>query len=318
MSRTIHVISPVGGIGNRLDLELVCPLLEQHGFEVIRYPVLKRNGSSRLKHVGRRVMNFRGRCDINLFLGPFFPEWLPFASKNVWIPNPEGFYEHQRKFLPWIDLVLAKTRFTERIFRGLGRPTEFISFTSRDQFDRQIPRAYMGFLHAGSSPYKGTKRLIESWKAHPKWPELTVIHHAIPNPDAPNIRTIPEHLPDSEYRQLQNATGFHLCCSEAEGFGHYIMEAMSCGVVTFTTDGPPMNELVQPSRGILVNCLDETEPVGLSQRYFFKPKSLEEAIERARNLDEVTLRQLGSSARAFFLENDRFFRQRFIEVMKSL
>ncbi len=79
-----------------------------------------------------------------------------------------------------------------------------------------------------------------------------------------------------------------------------------------------MNELVQPSRGILVNCLEETSPLGLSHRYFFQPKSLEEEIERASKFDEETLRQIGSSARAYFLESNRFFLRRFTEVMRSL
>jgi glycosyltransferase involved in cell wall biosynthesis len=316
MPRTVHVISPVAGTGNRLDLELVCPLLEQNGFGVIPYPVLKRNGSSRLKHVVRWLLNFRGRVDINLFMGPLFPEWLPFARKNLWIPNPEGFHEEQRKYLPRIDLVLAKTRLTERIFRDLGRPTEFISFTSRDQLNAQVPRAYTSFLHAGSSPYKGTKRLLETWQAHPEWPELTVVNRE--SPDAPNIRAIRDYLPDDKYRDLQNAHGFHLCCSEAEGFGHYLMEALSCGAVTLTTDGAPMNELVQPPRGILVKCLDDHPPVGLSHRCYFDPENLGEAIRRAQSLDETARREIGTAARAFFLENDRFFRERFIDVMKSL
>jgi hypothetical protein len=319
MARLIHAISPVGGTGNRLDLELVCPLLEENGFKVVPYPVADRSGSGRLREMARRLIRFRRRFDINLFLGPLFPEWLPFASKNVWIPNVEGFHEHQRKFLPRIDLVLAKTRLTERIFRSLGRPVEYIGFTTPDRLDEKIPRDYTRFFHAGSSPLKGTKRLLEVWQAHPEWPELTaVIHTDIPGFDRPNIRAIREYLPEAEVRRLQNATGIHLCCSEAEGFGHYIMEALGCGAVTFTTNGPPMNELVQPSRGVLVDCLEETPPLGLSHRYFFRPESLEAEVERVRKLDAASLRQLGAAARAFFLENDRLFRRRFIDVMRSL
>jgi glycosyltransferase involved in cell wall biosynthesis len=317
MARRIHVISPVQGTGNRLDLELVCPLLEEHGFEVVRYPVLRRNGSARLAHVLRRLARFRGRFDVNLFLGPLFPEWLPFAVKNVWVPNPEGFREHQRKFLPWVDLVLAKTRLTETIFRALGRPVEYTGFTSRDHFDGSVPRAYTGFLHAGSSRFKGTARLVECWKAHPAWPPLVLVDHAAV-PDAPNIRPLTGYVPDAEYRRLQNATGFHLCCSEAEGFGHYIMEALSCGAVVFTTDGPPMNELVHPGRGILVGRLEKTEPAGLSRRYYFDPARLAETIDRARGMDETALRKLGAAGRDFFLENDRAFRERFIRVMGAL
>jgi glycosyltransferase involved in cell wall biosynthesis len=313
----IHAISPVQGTGNRLDLELVCPLLEEAGFDVIRYPVLHRNGRARLAHMARWLASFRGRVDINVFMGPLFPEWLPFAKKNVWIPNPEGFHERHRKFLPMIDLVLAKTKLTENVFRALGRPVEFVGFTSRDRLDAAVPRDYTRFLHACHSPFKGTKRLVENWKEHPEWPELVLVDHP-PVPGAANIHPIAGHLPEDQYLRLQNEIGFHLCCSEAEGFGHYIMEALSCGAVALATNGPPMNELVQPSRGILLDCLAETEPLGLSRRYFFKPSGLQEAVQRARDMGELALRQLGSAARAYFLENDRAFRRRFIEMMQSL
>jgi glycosyltransferase involved in cell wall biosynthesis len=226
-----------------------------------------------------------------------------------------------RKWLRRIDIVLAKTRLTERLFRNLGLPTKFIGFTSRDQFDGQVPRDYTKFLHASSSPCKGSKRLLEVWKAHPEWPELVVVDpnndEVIASSGRPNIR-IAKWMPNPEFWQLQNSIGFHMCCSEAEGFGHYIMESMGCGAVTFTTNGPPMNELVQPSRGILLDCLDKTSELGLSQRYFFKPESLEEQVSRVMKLDRPALDQIGSSARAFFLENDRLFRQDFPGVIRSL
>jgi glycosyltransferase involved in cell wall biosynthesis len=321
MARVIHVISPVGGSGNRLDLELICPLLQQNGFDVTPYPVADRRRSRRFLHLARTLVRHRRRFEVNLFMGPLFPEWLSFASMNVWIPNPEGFNEQHRHLLPRIDLIVAKTRMTERIFRDLGCRTEFIGFTGRDQFDGQVPRDYTRFFHAGSSPFKGTTRLLEVWQAHPEWPELIAVIHddkLVPQVESANIRVIREFLPEPELKRLQNATGFHLCCSEVEGFGHYLTEALSCGAVTLATNAPPMNELVQPGRGLLLDCLEETSPVGLSHRAFFRRESLEAAIERARTMDENSRRQIGAAARAFFLENDRLFRQRFVDLMRSL
>ena len=296
----LHVISPVGGRGNRADLELVAPLLEQNGFEVTRYPVERRNGSSRLKHVLRHLPRFRGRFAVNLFLGPIFPEWLPFAARNVWVPNPEGFHEYDRKYLRCIDLVLAKTRLAEQIFRDLGRPVEFVGFTSHDQFDPSVLREPTRFFHAASSPYKGTSHLLACWKNHPEWPDLTVIHNGSTHPDLPNVRLIREHLPNEEYRRLQNSHGVHLCCSEIEGFGHYIMEALSCAAATLTTDAAPMNELVQPDRGILVGCLEPGAPVGLCRRHPLDPRSLEAAVAQVVQMSPDARRHLGESARSFF------------------
>ena len=59
-------------------------------------------------------------------------------------------------------------------------------------------------------------------------------------------------LDDAALRTLQNSHRFHLCLSEAEGWGHYIAEALSVGAITLTCDAAPMNELVTAERGLLV------------------------------------------------------------------
>ena len=318
--KTVQVFSPVAGFGNRLDLDLVCGLLEENGFAVTRAAMIDRSKQGRASRVARRLLSFRGRYDINLFLAPIFPEWLPLARKNLLIPNAEGFA--QVNWLKRIDLVLAKTRMTERIFLEQGCPTEFVSFTSPDHLDATVSRDYSRFFHSCSSQLKGTKRLLETWKKHPEWPELVAV---INNNDnitddlrAPNIRLIRERLSHEELRRWQNAIGFHLCTSEAEGFGHYIMESMSCRAVTFTTDGPPMNELVRPERGFLLEHVEPPIPMRLSHRYLFKPESLEVQVERVLKMDRSTLDAMGAAAREFFLENDRTFRRNFIEILRGL
>jgi glycosyltransferase involved in cell wall biosynthesis len=321
MSRSIHVISPAIGTGNRIDLEIVCPLLRENGFRVTEYPVMNRRRPILYGKVLKHALSLRGRFDINLFMGPLFPEWLPWAKKNIWIPNPEGFHEHHRRHLPRIDHVLAKTRLTERLFRELSRPTTYVGFTSRDQFDPSVPRDPTRFFHARSSSYKGTVRLLEAWKAHPEWPGLVAVisdEQVLPGFQADNVRIIRRHVSDAEMKRLQNEFTFHICPSEAEGFGHYIMEPMGCGAVVFATNGAPMNELVQPSRGVLLDCLPDSPPVGLTHRSYFDPESLDREIRRACAFDEASRRQMGDAARTFYLQNDRDFRRRFIETMQAL
>src|SRR6202011_4092360 len=92
---------------------------------------------------------------------------------------------------------------------------------------------------------------------HPEWPRLTLVQDAPAGSggrQAAAANIVHEHgfLSDQDLRTLQNSHRFHLCLSEAEGWGHYIAEAMSVGAVTFTCDAPPMNELVGAERGVLV------------------------------------------------------------------
>jgi glycosyltransferase involved in cell wall biosynthesis len=184
------------------------------------------------------------------------------------------------------------------------------------------PRDATRFFHTCSSQLKGTKRLIELWQRHPEWPELvTVINHNETIPAeifAPNIRAIREPLPEERIREMQNSYTFHLCTSEAEGFGHYIMEAMSCRAVVLATDAPPMNEVVQPDRGLLIDCLPERLPVNLSHRYFFDPAALERQIERARAMTPPEIAQLGAAARDYSLQSNAAFARNFPELLHSL
>ena len=317
---SVHVLSPVAGFGNRLDLDLVCGLLEENGFDVTRFAVTNRTKGGRVGAVLRRVLSGRGRFDINLFLAPIFPEWLPFARKNLLMPNAEGFA--QASWLRRIDLVLAKTRLTEVIFRAQGCRTEFTSFTSEDHLDESVPRDFTRFFHSCSSQFKGTQRLLETWQRHPEWPELVAIINnndlIPPSLEAPNICAIRERLSQEELLRLQNSIGFHLCTSEAEGFGHYIMEALSCRAVTLATDGPPMNELIRPGRGLLIPRRAEAPPMRLSRRYLFDAAGLEGCVEQALGLDATSHQVIGEKGRNFFLENDRAFRRDFIALIKSL
>jgi len=261
------------------------------------------------------------RFDLNIYLGGIFPEWLPLARKNISMPNVEDIPGHSHKYLRFIDHIVAKTRLTERVFRQMGFNTEYTGFMSRDIFDPEVPRDRIRFFHACSSQYKGTKRLLELWTRHPEWPELVATinyNPTIPEQLAPNIHAIRRPMTQAEVVQIRNTRTFHLCPSEVEGFGHYILEAMGCRAVVLTPNAAPMNELIQPARGILLDILDDRPPMGFSHRCFFKPESLEQQVEHAMKLDQAAIDQIGANARAFFLENCRAFLERFADVIRSI
>lgn len=320
MSGSVHVISPVDEQDHRVDLDLICSILELNDFNVTRYEVEDRNKITRSGKLAQRVI--KGRFDINLFLAPILPEWLPMARRNVVMPNVDSYPEHLVKWLPQADVVMAKTRLTERIFKDLGCKTEFTSFSSRDHLEESVKRDRMKFFHSCSSPHKGTRSLLETWCNHPEWPELVALisrDEVVPEfIDAANITLLRKNLPLDEVKRLQNSCVFHLCCSEAEGYGHHIMEAMSCRGVPLTTNAPPMNELIDASRGLLVEHQEPSLKHGLSRAYYFKPEALEAQVERAMALSDEEIEKLGCAGRAFTQENDLFFRVRFLEVLQSV
>lgn len=263
--------------------------------------------------------------DINLFLEDLSPGFFQHASLNMFLPNPEWFKASQRRHLLNINAVLCKTRDAQQTFARLGCTVRFIGFTSDDRRDtRYSDRRQDLFLHvAGRSWQKGTQALLDLWLRHPEWPRLTVVQNAktysqtrVKAIEAPNIRHLLERLDDATLRDLQNTHAIHLCPSEAEGFGHCIAEAMSCGALTLTTDAPPMNELITPERGVLVRY-NRSARQRAGATYYVDPTDLERKIEQILAMDAPSRVALGHRARQWFEDNDQLFRSRLVEALEQ-
>jgi len=112
-----------------------------------------------------------------------------------------------------------------------------------------------------------------------------------------------------ELVRLQNSHQFHVCTSEADAWGHYLVEALGVGAVTLTVDAPPMNERVTPECGLLVPYV-RREPMGLATRYYFDERALERTVDYALSLDAHALRRISDNARACFERNRDAFDQR--------
>lgn len=332
----VNIIAWNNGGGLSRDVEILAEGLPRDTFEldlngtpmgtekVLRHRFMHRGIN--LTRALRAGPGRSARYDINIFLEDLSPEFFRHARVNTFIPNPEWFRRYQHFFLPGIDLVLCKTRHAEALFRELGKETRLIGFTSADRFTQPAePRDQRDFLHiAGCSWQKGTTSLLDAWARHPEWPELTVVQNAktykqssVKRVDIPNVKHRLERLSERSLRQLQNSCTVHLCPSEVEGFGHCIVEAMSCGAVTLTTDAPPMNEIVTAERGVLVKYARSSKQRA-GTNYYVDPRDLEAKIERIIGMDNNARSRMGKLAREWFLHNDSQFRGRLIETLRVL
>lgn len=284
----------------------------------------------RATNLGRAVIRRRElkslSFDVNIFLEDISPEFFGLARANTFIPNPEWCRRYMLQFLRGIDLVMCKTAHAVDIFGRRGNRTHLVGFTSEDRSDPDFDGdKTAGMLHiAGRSWQKGTGQLIQLWQRHPRWPTLTVVQN--PNTyrqsqvravEAPNINHVLERLEDSRLRDLQNSHRFHLCPTEVEGFGHCIVEAMSCAAVTLTTDAPPMNELISPDRGVLVQY-GGTRKQNMGTRYYVDPTDLERKIESMMSLDAGSCAAIGKRARQWYEANDQRFRRELVRALTSL
>ncbi len=310
---TVRVISRDNGVGLSRDLHLIAQVLRDAGVDTQTVGF----GGSQLGNRVREVRLLAGRAlrgpiDTQLFVERVYQRCLPLARHNLLMPNPEWFLPKWQAWLPRFERVLCKTRHAEGIFDALGCRTVFTGFTSQDRLDASVAREDAFFHLAGRSSAKGTQALLETWRRHPEWPRLTVVQHPkMARPAAPsgNIDHRIDYLDDATLRQLQNAHRFHLCPSEAEGFGHHLVEALGIGAVVLATDAAPMNELVTPDRGLLIRVA-HTRREGLVEHALVDASGIEQAVTQALALGTAQCAALGARARAFFLDNDRAFRQR--------
>ncbi len=184
-----------------------------------------------------------------------------------------------------------------------------------------VVAAQHAFFHGpGRSANKGTAALLQLWAAHPEWPVLTVAwrrkHVALGTPPA-NVRLIREHLDDDTYRRLQNEHRFHLCPSQTEGYGHYLVEAMSCGAVVVTLDAEPMHELVTAARGVLVPA-QAAGTQDLATLYGFRDEDMARAIERCAAMPEAEAVALGAAARTWYEAERAAFPARLREALDTV
>ena len=329
-SPSVHLLGFDNGVGLSRDLRLLAETLRARGYRVDFTNTRRRGGIPGLiqrlrgkRHAAelarRRRRGLPAPYDFVLMEEHIAPAFLDDARHRVLLPHPEWFLPRDMEALPHIDLVLAKTHEAQRVFAAQGCRALCIGFTSDDRRDASVPRERAFFHLAGSSRTKNTEPLLALWRRHPEWPRLTVVQHpkeAKPGAPAANIDHRVGYLDEAELKRLQNAHLFHLCPSETEGFGHYIVEAMSVGAVVVTLDAPPMNEMITPERGILVPY-SRTGTQHLATTYHFDDAALEAAIARAIATDTVRCEAMGAAARAWYDSERAAFPARLDDALRG-
>lgn len=329
---SVNLVVRDNGLGLSRDAALLANALTANGCAVHITPLGEADEQQRWRHGrGRRMhashwrhrwAHFRSQAqyDLNVMFEHVWPLHLPLARYNIAMPNPEWFDSKDAAHLRRIDHVWAKTRHAEQLFQSLGCTTSFVGFDSDDRYDPQVSRERTFFHLAGGSRIKGTERLLALWRKHPEWPTLTVVQNpscAQPGPVQANIRHCIEYLTPEALQAMQNSHAFHICLSEAEGWGHYIVEGMGVGAVVITVDAAPMNELVNTDRGLLVAAA-HSGTMGHASTWQFDEAAMEQAMAQALAMSDAQIQQIGEHARAWFARNHQEFPQRIGHALAEL
>lgn len=285
----INLISNDNGAGLSKDMLILESLLTKHEVQRVHYTERP------------------PRADVNIFLELLkFPEWLDSAAVNILIPNLEWFYPKWLKTAQRMDAVFCKTRDAETWFMSHGCNAVYTGFTSVDMGVASIRERV--FIHvAGKSISKGTKELIAGFGMLGNEFELCLIGGN--NPRMSNIHWH-SYADDVLLREMIRSYAFHLCPSLAEGWGHYIHEAKSCGAVILTTDADPMNTFFERRDGFFCKTqISRPHHAGVFHQP--KPESIAEEVRKMAALTDAQIAEIGKRVRADFLLRDQVFRATF-------
>jgi len=322
----VNIIGKSNGVGLDRDAALLAHALSQAGCVVTITKTGSRESGRRKSILFKGIRALRGIVgprprrdfDLNVMLEHVWSQYVPYAYRSVVVPNPDFFDKHDLASLGQVNRVWAKTRHAEQIFKELGPDTTYIGFDSEDRLQPEVRRKRVCFHLAGNSQLKGTKRLLDVWSKHSHWPELWVVGRLkLPVPCADNIKIHSAYVDDAALKRMQNEAMIHVCTSEAEGWGHYLVEAMSVGSAVITVDAPPMNELVESNRGWLLDWNDNGMH-RLAQRYAFDENSLIRTMEGIIKLNDDQLRSYGLQARNWFVSNKLKFAPSIKSAVNSL
>lgn len=307
ISLTVNIISHSlqNGAGKEVDVSILKGELEKFGHRVNLFDYFE------VKSIAP--------ADINIFLAQFKSNWFPEARLNWFIPNAECCVATLNE-LQQFDLILCKTKASLEIYRKLCEHTYYLGFTSIDRHQPSVVKDFSMHLHvAGKSRMKGTDEVLKAWKSHPGLPNLIVIKHKheitekiyIPK----NVKLITKRIPNRSLLTLQNQCGVHLCPSKTEGFGHYLMEAMSAEAVILTTDAPPMNEFIKDRR-----CLVKYSKTGKKKyatTYTVDDQDLARKVKALRQLSYDELQRIGQHNREEYLRRAEEFKQDFETLLNK-
>jgi len=278
----------------------------------------------------RHVPHYYPQCaeaEVNFFIEVINPSLFMYASKNIWIPNPEWTYKDWKPYLSMVDEVWVKTHEGMKLLEGNKLYT---GWTSIDKTIPEVKHFNKAIVPTGKNIWRNPRPIIQTYmgiqKQKPelfaKLPELHIVHSpdAVPLPPLPESLTSKvilhsEVMSEESYDALLKECGLCICMSAAEGFGHAVNEAMSAGCILMLSPIDPFEELA-PKDSLWVSELKRTpHPQCLGNLYDVDLRSLAETLEQYTELSDYERTRMSQASRDLYESRHADFVQRFKGVL---
>ena len=278
----------------------------------------------------RHIPHFYPQCpeaEVNIFIEVINPSLFMYASKNIWIPNPEWTYKSWKPYLSMVDEVWVKTQEGMELLEGNKLYT---GWTSIDKTMPEVKHFNKAIVPTGKNIWRNPRPIIQAYlglqKQKPevfaKLPELHVVH----SPDAVPLPPLPESLAskvilhsevmsEESYDALMKECGLCICMSAAEGFGHAVNEAMSAGCILMLSPIDAFEELA-PKDSLWVSELKRTlHPQCYGSLFDIDVRSLAETLEEYTQISDYNRTRMSQASRDFYESRHAEFVQRFKGIL---
>lgn len=302
MGRSVALVSRDNGVGLTNDMCLLDAMLTDAGYHVSR--------------VDWQSLTMP-RYDIAIFLELWNPRLLRFANRTIGIFNLEWFQRRWTIGLHSCAQLWTKSGEAQYLFYNqLGlRKSFYTGFMSRDMYSPDVPRELTAVHLRGKSSLKGTHAVLEAWATNPDLPPLTVISSESLRVPA-GVRLL-HRLTDEQLSHELNRAQIHVCPSETEGWGHYIVEGMSVGAIVITTDAAPMSEHITPETGFLITPVSRCQH-GMATAWCVDAPGIAKAVRTAAGMSPAARAAMGERARLRFHERNEAFRTKALKLLEAL
>jgi glycosyltransferase involved in cell wall biosynthesis len=307
----LNIILPVVSRGLLNDAIILKQAVQEHDANIHVRIISKEKGylGIAIKSLAMSIRYLLRIKQVSFHLEEIQPFYTNFSKHNFFIPNQEWLRDRTRSQMKNKNIeVLCKTNYAVERLANISSSIRFLGFTSINR-NNSTPPDYNKFIHiAGRSPQKGTLPLLKLWSKKTAWPELIVITTTkthVEYDKFSNIKIVDSFITENELNKLINECGVHICPSEAEGFGHSIVEALAVGACVLTTNGAPMNELVADQQCLI--SPEQTSTRYLSELFFVSERTLEQTINKIIHLSIAERKVSGELSKQKYAELNEHF-----------
>lgn len=283
----------------------------------------------------RHVPHYYPQCnqaEVNFFIEVINPALFCFASKNIWIPNPEWTYKTWEPYSRMIDEIWVKTHEAEKIFESWNCKIRYVGWSSIDKVMPERKNFHKAIVPVGTNMWRNPRPIIQVYlhiqKVNPTFfkelPELHIVHDPTrvalpPIPDQLSSKIIlhSEVMSEKAYDELLQECGLCVVMSAAEGFGHAVNEAMSAGCILMLSPIDPFIEIA-PKNSFWVSELKKTaHPQCMGDLYDIQLESLMEAFECYGAYNFNIRKKMSQDSRDLYEKRHQEFIVRITDALKD-